>query len=219
MNLILLGAPGAGKGTLAMELTALLGIPHISSGDIFRDNIRSRTELGVLAEQYISKGCLVPDDVTIGMMEARLSQADCAAGFILDGYPRTISQALALDTFLDAHHMAIDHVVNIVVTEEELVRRLTNRRVCSACKTSFNLQQQPGLGSNCPSCGNDLVQRADDNPDVIKQRFLTYHTETEPLVQYYSTCGKLVKVRSESEAKETLENVLYALRIKGVGKV
>ena len=216
MNLILLGAPGAGKGTIAASLQEILNIPHISTGDIFREYIRSGTELGKLADSYISKGCLVPDDVTIQLVEDRLSQEDCANGFILDGFPRTIKQALGLDNYLKRVGKKITRVVNIVVSEEELVSRLTNRRICKDCKASFNLRILPEGATVCPHCGGVLIQREDDNEEVIKRRFATYHEETEPLVEYYLKRRKLAKVRSEQTIEDTFENVLCALKLKGI---
>ena len=216
MNLIMLGAPGAGKGTIAASLQEILNIPHISTGDIFREYIKSGTELGKLADSYISKGCLVPDDVTIQLVEDRLSKEDCANGFILDGFPRTIKQALGLDGYLKRVGKKITRVVNIVVSEEELVGRLTNRRICKDCKASFNLRMLPEGTMVCPHCGGELIQRDDDNEEVIKRRFCTYHEETEPLVEYYLKRRKLAKVRSEHTVEDTFENVLCALKLKGI---
>lgn len=216
MNLIMLGAPGAGKGTIATSLQEILNIPHISTGDIFREYIRNGTELGKLADSYISKGCLVPDDVTIQLVEDRLSQEDCTDGFILDGFPRTIKQALGLDSYLKRVGKKITRVVNIVVSEEELVERLTNRRICKSCKGSFNLRTLPEGTTVCPHCGGELIKRDDDNVEVIMQRFSTYHEETEPLIEYYLKRRKLAKVRSEQTVEDTLENVLCALKLKGI---
>lgn len=216
MNLIMLGPPGAGKGTIAASLQEILNIPHISTGDIFREYIRNGTELGKLADSYISRGCLVPDDVTIRIVETRLSEVDCANGFILDGFPRTIKQALGLDSYLKRVGKRIDRVVNIVVSEEELVARLTNRRVCKGCNASFNLRTLPKDTTVCPVCGCELIKRDDDTTSVIAQRFATYHEETEPLVEYYRKCRRLAKVRSEQSVEDTLENVLCALKLKGI---
>ncbi len=216
MNLIMLGPPGAGKGTIATALQEILNVPHISTGDIFRESIRNGTELGQLANSYISKGCLVPDDVTIGIVEERLSKADCTDGFILDGFPRTIKQALGLDDYLKRVGRKIDRVVNIVVSEKELVERLTNRRVCQACKATFNLRTLPEGAMVCPVCGAALIKRDDDEVAVIEQRFSTYHEETEPLVEYYRKSRRLAKVRSEQSVEDTLENVLCALKLKGI---
>ena len=215
MNLIFLGAPGAGKGTAATKLSGLLGIPHISTGEIFRNNISTGTELGKLAEQYISKGSLVPDDVTIGMVKARLSEADCAGGFILDGFPRTLKQAAALDEYLESEGRKIDRVVDIVLSEAKLVERLTNRRICAVCKLSYNLKVHDINNSVCPACGGALIMRDDDKEEVIAARMAAYHKDTEPLIDYYVGKRKLVRVNSEEVVSDTFANVLAALGIKG----
>ena len=215
MNLIFLGAPGAGKGTAATRLSEMLDIPHISTGDIVRANISEGTELGKLADQYISQGCLVPDDVTIGMVKARLGEEDCAKGFILDGFPRTIPQAEALDNLLAADGRKIDRAVDIVVSEDKLVERLAYRRVCAACKLSYNLKHS-NIGDCCPVCGGSLIMREDDRPKVIAARMAAYHRDTEPLIEYYRASRKLVKVNSEEVVTDTFANILAALELKGV---
>ncbi|MBR5967431.1 MAG: adenylate kinase [Lachnospiraceae bacterium] len=216
MNLIFLGAPGAGKGTAATKLSEILGIPHISTGDIFRANIHNGTELGKLAEQYISKGHLVPDDVTIGMVKARLSETDCAQGFILDGFPRTIAQAEALDKFLEESGRKIDRTVDIVLSETRLVERLVDRRVCVACKLSFNLKTHKIADNSCPVCGASLMMRDDDRPEVIAARLAAYHKDTEPLIEYYVRTRKLVRVNSEEKISDTFANILAALELRGM---
>ncbi len=175
MNLIFLGAPGAGKGTASKKLSEIIGIPHISTGDIFRANISGGTELGRLAEQYISKGHLVPDDVTIGMVKARLSEPDCSKGFILDGFPRTLNQAEALDSFLTETGRKIDRVIDIVLSESTLVDRLAYRRVCIGCKLSYNLKSHNITDNLCPVCGSSLMMRDDDKPEVIAARLVAYY--------------------------------------------
>ena len=216
MNLIFLGAPGAGKGTAATKLSDLLGICHISTGEIFRSNISKGTELGKLAEQYISKGSLVPDDVTIGMVKARLSEPDCEKGFILDGFPRTLNQAAALDEYLEAEGRKIDRVIDIVLSEAKLVERLTNRRICAVCKLSYNLKVHNINDSICPVCGGALIMRDDDKEEVIAARMAAYHKDTEPLIEYYIEKRKLVRVNSEEKVQDTFANILAALEIKGV---
>lgn len=216
MNLIFLGAPGAGKGTAATKLSEILGIPHISTGDIFRANIHNGTELGKLAEQFISKGHLVPDDVTIGMVKARLSETDCAQGFILDGFPRTIAQAEALDKFLEESGRKIDRTVDIVLSETRLVERLVDRRVCVACKLSFNLKTHKIADNSCPVCGASLMMRDDDRPEVIAARLAAYHKDTEPLIEYYVRTRKLVRVNSEEKIADTFANILAALELRGM---
>lgn len=215
MNLIFLGAPGAGKGTAATRLSEMLRIPHISTGEIFRTNISVGTELGRLAEQYISKGCLVPDDVTIGMVKARLEEPDCDNGFILDGFPRTLKQAQALDEILSESGRTIDRAVDIVLSEEKLVDRLAHRRVCASCKLSYNLKVHNLEGTVCPACGGDLIMRDDDKPEVISARMVAYHKDTEPLIDYYKNAKKLVRANSEEVVDDTFANILAALEIKG----
>ena len=215
MNLILLGVPGAGKGTAAAKLSAMLNIPQISSGDIFRANISEGTELGKLAQKYIAEGALVPDEVTIGMVEERLSREDCENGFILDGFPRTIVQAAALDKFLKENKKKIDKVVDIVADENELIDRITNRRICEKCKHSFGLKIHDISDGVCPDCGGRLIQRPDDRPEVIEKRLKAYHEETEPLIEYYKRARKLARVCSEHTVEDMMENIFVALRIKG----
>ncbi len=216
MNLIFLGAPGAGKGTASKKLSEIIGIPHISTGDIFRANISGGTELGRLAEQYISKGHLVPDDVTIGMVKARLSEPDCSKGFILDGFPRTLNQAEALDSFLTETGRKIDRVIDIVLSESTLVDRLAYRRVCIGCKLSYNLKSHNITDNLCPVCGSSLMMRDDDKPEVIAARLVAYHKDTEPLIDYYVRTRKLVRVNSEEKIADTFANILAALEIKGM---
>ena len=215
MNLIFLGAPGAGKGTAATRLAEMLRLPHISTGEIFRTNIGAGTELGKLADHYISKGCLVPDEVTIGMVDARLNERDCQHGFILDGFPRTLPQAEALDEILGSNSRSLDRAIDIVISEQKLLERLTNRRVCSGCKLSYNLRTHHITGETCPACGSRLVIRDDDKPEVIKARMETYHRDTEPLIDYYAKARKLVRANSEDRIEDTFANILAALGISG----
>lgn len=216
MNLILLGAPGAGKGTQATGLSEILNIPHISTGEIFRDNIRRNTELGKLADTYISKGELVPDNVTVQIVKDRISQIDCSKGFILDGFPRTIAQAEMLEDILTTEGKNIDKVVNIVIDDEAVVKRLSNRIVCPSCGETYHLEFNPVEDNKCKKCGEQLVHRDDDKPDVIRNRIAAYHRQTEPLVEFYRGKGKLMNVLSESSIEESLQNTLYALGLKGI---
>lgn len=216
MNLILLGAPGAGKGTQAAGLSEILKIPHISTGEIFRDNIRRNTELGKLADTYISKGELVPDEVTVQIVKERIQQSDCKKGFILDGFPRTIVQAEMLEELLTAEDKKIDKVINIVIDDEAVVKRLSNRIVCPACGETYHLEFNPVEDNKCKKCGVQLVHRDDDKPDVIRNRIAAYHKKTEPLVEFYRQKGKLMNVLSESSIEESLQNTLYALGLKGI---
>jgi len=216
MNLILLGAPGAGKGTQAAGLSEILKIPHISTGEIFRDNIRRNTELGKLADTYISKGELVPDEVTVQIVKERIQQSDCKKGFILDGFPRTIVQAEMLEELLTAEDKKIDKVINIVIDDEAVVKRLSNRIVCPACGETYHLEFNPVEDNKCKKCGVQLVHRDDDKPDVIRNRIAAYHKKTEPLVEFYRQKGKLMNVLSENSIEESLQNTLYALGLKGI---
>ena len=168
MNLILLGPPGAGKGTQALELSQILKIPHISTGEIFRDNIRKNTELGKTADTYISKGELVPDEITTQIVQDRLAQPDCQKGFILDGFPRTIPQAEALERILGASGRKIDWIINIVVDEDTIVERLSNRKVCPVCNETYHMKFNPAENNQCRNCGTQLVEREDDRPEVIR---------------------------------------------------
>ena len=192
MIIIMLGAPGTGKGTVASLLAKELGIPQVSTGDIFRKNIKEKTELGKLAESYISKGNLVPDDVTIDLVKNRLKESDAKEGVILDGFPRTVRQAEELDKILQNNQSEVDIVINLVTPEEEIVERIENRRVCPECKAVYNLKLNPPSQEGiCDKCGHELVQRKDDNVDTIKSRIKTYIDVTSPLIEYYEKKEKL----------------------------
>ncbi len=194
MVVIMLGAPGTGKGTVASILTEKLSIPQVSTGDIFRKHIKEGTELGKLADSYISKGQLVPDDVTIDLVENRLKDADVQNGIILDGFPRTVKQAEALDNILEQEEKKVDIVINLTTPEEEIIERIVNRRVCSNpdCKTIYNLVLNPPKQEGiCDKCGHELIQRKDDNIDTVKSRLDNYFKVTSPLVEYYEKKGNL----------------------------
>ena len=194
MVIIMLGAPGTGKGTIASILTESLELPQVSTGDIFRKNIKEGTELGNLAEQYISKGQLVPDEVTIGIVEDRLKEDDVKNGIILDGFPRTVKQAKELDKMLEKEGKKVDIVVNLTTPEEEIIERIVNRRVCSnqECKAVYNVLLNPPKEEGiCDKCGEKLVQRKDDTEETVKARLKSYMELTNPLVEYYEKQGKL----------------------------
>ena len=194
MNIIMLGAPGTGKGTIAKILEAQLGLPQVSTGDILRKLIKEGTELGKLADSYISKGNLVPDDVTIKIVEERLGQDDVNTGVILDGFPRTVKQAEELDKILEKQGKKVDLVINLSTPEEEIIERIVNRRVCSnqECKAVYNLKMQPPkVEGKCDKCGSDLISRKDDNEETIKSRLANYFELTSPLVDYYEKQGKI----------------------------
>lgn len=208
MKLILLGAPGAGKGTQAEIICQKKNIPTISTGNILREALKSGTEMGLKAKSYMESGQLVPDEILIGIIKDRLSEEDCQNGFILDGFPRTIPQAEALD----AMGVEIDAVLDIEVPDEEIVPRMSGRRVCEACGSSYHVQyKQPKEEGKCDSCGGTLVQRKDDHPDTVKERLEVYHTQTEPLKEYYSNQGKLLVVHGQDEVEKTTKLVLEAL--------
>jgi adenylate kinase len=195
MNIVLFGPPGAGKGTQAKELTKKYGIPHISTGDILRANVRDGTELGMKAKEYMDRGELVPDTVLIGLIRNRLNEPDCKEGYLLDGYPRTIPQADALDVILREIGKPLDVVINIDVSDDSLVERLSGRRTCPNCGESyhvvFNPPEQQGV---CDSCGSQLYQRDDDREEVIRQRLAVYNQKTKPLIDYYAKAGILINI-------------------------
>ena len=194
MIIIMLGAPGTGKGTVAGLLQEKLGIKQVSTGDIFRKNIKEKTELGKLAEQYTSKGQLVPDDVTIKIVEDRLNEADVQKGIILDGFPRTLKQAETLDKILEEKGKQVNRVINLTTPEEEIIERIVNRRVCSNqdCKAVYNLVlHPPKVEGICDKCGSELIKRKDDTEETVKSRLKDYFSQTNILVDYYEKQGKL----------------------------
>ena len=192
MVIIMLGAPGTGKGTVSGMLSDELNIPQVSTGDIFRKHIKEQTELGKLAESYISKGALVPDDVTINLVKDRLQQDDVKEGIILDGFPRTVKQAEELDKMLKEMDKKVSITVNLTTPEDELIERIVNRRQCPHCKASYNLVLNPPQKENiCDKCGHELTTRKDDNVETFKGRLKTYFDETSPLVNYYDEQNKL----------------------------
>ena len=218
MNIIMLGAPGTGKGTIAGILSGELGIPQISTGDIFRKNIKEGTELGKLADSYISKGQLVPDDVTIKIVEDRLNQPDAKNGVILDGFPRTVVQADKLKEILANKGEKVDITINLITPEEELIERIVNRRVCSnqECKAVYNIVlHPPKVAGICDKCGSELITRKDDNIETVKSRLEQYFTATSPLVDYYekegilysATVSKSINKLGEVVAKDILEHL------------
>lgn len=208
MKLILLGAPGAGKGTQAEILSEHLNIPTISTGNIIREALKSGTEMGRKAKEYMDSGRLVPDDVVIGIIRDRLAEADCQNGFILDGFPRTIPQAEALDRM----GIIIDRVIDIEVADETITRRVSGRRVCPGCGSTYHLDyKQPKAEGVCDRCGDTLVQRKDDQPETVRDRLKVYHDQTEPLKDYYQACGKLVIVEGQEEVADTTRLTLAAV--------
>lgn len=208
MNLILLGAPGAGKGTQAEVICEKLRIPAISTGNIIREALKNGTEMGKKAKSYMESGALVPDDIVIGIIQERLRDEDCKNGFILDGFPRTTPQAEALDQM----GVAIDRVIDIEVADDAITRRMSGRRVCPACGASYHLEyKKPAVEGVCNKCGAQLTQRKDDHPDTVKDRLRVYHEQTEPLIAYYKKQGKLYVVYGHEALEETTKRTLAAL--------
>ena len=208
MKLILLGAPGAGKGTQAEILSKKLGIPTISTGNILREAIKNQTETGLKAKQYMDNGQLVPDDVIIGIVRERLSQPDCAKGYILDGMPRTIPQAAALEE----SGVHFDAVVSIEILDEVIESRMTGRRVCGSCGASYHITANPPKVENvCDECGASLTIRKDDNPETVKNRLAVFHAETEPLKDFYAKLGLLKLVEGNQPIEDATRDILQAL--------
>lgn len=205
MKLIFLGPPGAGKGTQAAGVSAHLGVPHISTGDMFRSAIKNQTPTGLEAKRYLDAGELVPDSVTIAMVKERLSMDDCKSGYLLDGFPRTVEQAIALDDI-----SAPDAVVDIDVPDERLLNRLTGRRICGKCQGTFHVSILADEHV-CPVCGGEMYQRNDDKPETIATRLKAYHESTEPLIGYYKGLGKLRRVNGDNQLEEVFKAILATL--------
>jgi len=209
MNLILLGAPGSGKGTQAENIVEALGIPAISTGNIIRENLKNETELGLKAKSFMDAGDLVPDEVVIEIIKDRLDKDDAKGGFVLDGFPRTVPQAKALD----AMGVKIDKVIEIYVPFEKIEARLTGRRVCESCGASFHtLYKAPKVEGVCDICGQALIIRKDDSPETVKSRLAVYEEQTAPLVDYYTETGKLVKVIGQEEVADTTRLTLAVVQ-------
>jgi len=211
-NIILMGPPGAGKGTLAKQLIAL-GYVHISTGDMFRDAIKAGTELGILADSYIKHGNLVPDEVTIGLVKERLSQPDCENGFLLDGFPRTTPQAEALEKLTKEINRPIDVVINLDCDENELVRRISGRRVCKNCGAPYHMDSaKPKVEGVCDICGGPLYQRNDDNEEALTFRLNHYTNQTKPLIDFYQERGKLVNFDSLKGSEALFDEIAKFLK-------
>ncbi len=189
-NMILLGAPGAGKGTQGVNLAKIYGIPQISTGDILRENVRNKTPLGAKAKAFMDRGALVTDEIVVGMVIDRVAQDDCNEGFLLDGFPRNLAQAAALEEMLSKSGRSIDHVIGIEVGKDELIKRLSGRRICKGCQASYHAVFSPPLETGkCDKCGGELYQRDDDKEETIAKRLKVYDEETHPLVEYYTDKG------------------------------
>ncbi len=213
LNIILLGAPGSGKGTQAEQLCKQLELVHIATGDIFRENLKNKTTLGELAQSYMNLGKLVPDDVTANMVKDRLAEPDVKNGFVLDGFPRTLPQAHALMDIMTKLNNKIKAVIYINVPDEEIVERLSGRRICRSCQKPYHVMfSRPAKEGVCDSCGGELYQRDDDNPTTVRARLSTYHNQTAPLVDYYKKIGILVEIEGQGAVAEVTERTLAAAR-------
>ncbi len=208
MNLILLGAPGAGKGTQAEAICNKLQIPAVSTGNIIRAAIKAGTETGKAVQRYTEQGQLVPDEVVIAMVKERLAQEDCKGGFILDGFPRTLAQAVALDEM----GVTIDKVIDIEVSDSEIIRRMSGRRVCGSCGATYHIEYKPSQTEGvCDKCGEPTILRKDDEPDTVLERLQVYHNQTEPLKEYYEKQNKLYPVQGQEEVRDTIALTMKVL--------
>lgn len=212
-NIILMGPPGAGKGTNAKRIASFYKIPHISTGDMFREAIKNKTNLGGLANSYMSKGLLVPDEVTIGLVKERLSRDDCKDGYLLDGFPRTMVQAEALTELSTEIGRPITNVLNIVVPESILIDRICGRRVCKVCGAPYHVRNmKPKVEGVCDLCGGELVQRKDDNEETLKSRLSEYHKQTEPLIAYYTKLGVVADIDGTKDLDLLLDDIKAILK-------
>lgn len=203
MKIIMLGAPGAGKGTQAKKIAAKYAIPHISTGDIFRANIKNNTELGQKAKTYMDKGELVPDELVVDLIMDRFKEADCANGYVLDGFPRTIPQAEALDKALSANGESVDYAINVEVPDENIINRMSGRRACVGCGATYHIVYNPTkVEGKCDACGSDLILRDDDKPETVEKRLNVYHEQTQPLIDYYKAKGILKEVDGTVDMKD-----------------
>lgn len=208
MKVIMLGAPGAGKGTQAKKLSAQYSIPHISTGDIFRANIKKETELGVKAKEFMDKGLLVPDELVVDIVADRIKEDDCTKGFILDGFPRTIPQAKALDAALKGMDTAVDFAINVDVPDEVIVDRMSGRRSCLKCGGTYHLKYMPTkVEGICDNCGAKLVLRDDDQPETVLKRLSVYHAQTRPLIDYFEGKGVLVSVDGRKDIEVIFKEI------------
>ncbi len=212
MKIIMLGAPGAGKGTQAIKIAEKYSIPHISTGDIFRANIKNGTELGRKAKTYIDQGLLVPDELVVDLVVDRLEQEDCENGCVLDGFPRTIPQAEALDKSLAFKGQAVDYVINVEVPDENIVNRMSGRRACASCGATYHIEYAPTKVENiCDSCQGQLILREDDKPETVRKRLSVYHEQTQPLVEYYAAKDLLVEVDGTLDINDVFAAIVNVL--------
>ena len=212
MRIIMLGAPGAGKGTQAKKITARYSIPHISTGDIFRANIKNGTELGKKAKTYMDQGLLVPDELVVDLVVDRVNQEDCANGYVLDGFPRTIPQAEALDKALTEMGQSIDYAINVEVPDENIVQRMSGRRACVNCGATYHIVYAPTKKENvCDTCEGELILREDDKPETVQKRLNVYHEQTQPLIDYYTEKNKLVEVDGTIDIEKVFDAIVKIL--------
>ena len=217
MHILLMGPPGAGKGTQAAKLVEKFGIPHISTGDMFRAAVKEGTPLGKQAKECMDGGQLVPDSITIGIVKERLAKADCCQGFILDGFPRTIDQADALDRTLVELGIKLDRVINITVPDGELVRRMTGRRVCKSCGATWHVTFHPPQNSDvCDKCGGMIHQRDDDKEETVVKRLTVYSAQTKPLIEYYQDKGLYTEIDGQQDIEDVFDDVVCSIRSREV---
>ena len=212
MKIIMLGAPGAGKGTQAKKIAEKYQIPHISTGDIFRANIKGGTELGMKAKTFMDQGMLVPDEITIGMLMDRIGQEDCINGYVLDGFPRTIPQAESLTKALAERGEKVDYAINVDVPDENIINRMSGRRACLGCGATYHITFNPPVKEGiCDTCGQELVLRDDDKPETVKKRLDVYHQQTQPLIDYYKNEGILAEVDGTKDMEEVFQDIVNIL--------
>ncbi|MBB5265803.1 adenylate kinase [Catenibacillus scindens] len=214
MKIIMLGAPGAGKGTQAKKIAEVCNVPHISTGDIFRANIKNGTELGAKAKEYMDKGLLVPDELVCDLVVDRIQQSDCEQGYILDGFPRTIPQAQALTNALNAIGQKMEYAINIEVPDENIIRRMSGRRACVGCGATYHVVYNPTkVEGVCDVCGEALILRDDDKPETVKNRLNVYHEQTQPLIDYYKNEGILVEVDGTKNMDEVFADICKVIGV------
>ncbi len=212
MKIIMLGAPGAGKGTQAKMIAAKYGIPHISTGDIFRANIKNKTELGAKAKEYMDKGLLVPDELVVDLIMDRFKEDDCKNGYVLDGFPRTIPQAEALDSALSANGESIDYAINVEVPDENIVNRMSGRRACVGCGATYHIKYNPPkVEDKCDACNEALILRDDDKPETVLNRLSVYHEQTQPLIEYYTKKGVIAEVDGTVDMQDVFNAIVSIL--------
>lgn len=214
LKLVLLGPPGAGKGTQASEIVKKYNIPHISTGDIFRKNIGEGTELGTKAKDYMDRGLLVPDELVVAIVKDRLAESDCKDGFLLDGFPRTVDQADALDVELKNLNYSLDYVVNIQVDSEALIERAVGRRICKSCGATYHIKfNKPNEEGKCDLCGGELFQRSDDTEETVTNRIKVYLEQTEPLIHYYTEKGIIANINGDQDIDKVFSDIVKVLEV------